>query len=338
MRSLDHRFLRLVALLAAFAVLVAGCGDDDDSGASSANTPSAGAGAFPVTIQHARGSTTIKSEPKRIVVVGYTDQEPLLAMGIKPVGAMDWFGDGTFGKWSWEKAAWGGDLAEVVSDKAGEVNLEKVASLRPDLILGIYADIKPDVYEKLAAIAPTVAQAKGTPYTQPWREATRTIAKAVGRSDEGEQLIKKVDDRFAAFRKAHPETAKEQALVVDAGGAPKTYSPFSSKDPRGQFLTDLGYESVPAIDKLAGKTFFADVAAERVDLLDVDRLFLLIDKPQDARLAKDRLYSRLSVVEEKRAVNLAYYKGDQLGAALAFNSVLSIPTAIDGIEQAIAAK
>ena len=70
-----------------------GCGSDEEPASSRSSSPSS---AFPVKIEHALGTTTIPAEPKRVVVVGYTDQEPLLALGVRPVGAMDWFGQGTF--------------------------------------------------------------------------------------------------------------------------------------------------------------------------------------------------------------------------------------------------
>jgi len=318
-------------LIVALVLAVSGCGGDDDPPRSQA---AAGEG-FPVKIEHALGTTTIPSEPKRVVVVGYTDQEPLLAMGIKPVGAMDWFGQGTFGKWPWERDAWGGKPPAIVSSKSYEIDFEKVAAQRPDLILGLYAQLKKPDYDKLTQIAPTVAQAKGDPYTTPWRDMTRTAAKAVGRVDEGERLIRETEERFAAFRKAHPEAAKEVALVVDAGTAPKSYYPFSSKDPRGQFLDELGYQPSERIDKLAGKTFGTEIAKERVDLLEVDRLFLLIDAPARKRLDKDALFNRLDVAREQRITYLPYASGSQLGAAVAFNSVLSIPYALDGIEKSL---
>ena len=111
---------------------------------------------------------------------------------------------GTFGKWPWEREAWGGKPPAIVSSKSYEIDFERVAAQRPDLILGLYADLKRGDYEKLSQIAPTVAQAKGDPYTTPWRDMTRDAAKAVGRVDEGEKLIEATEARFAAFRKAHP--------------------------------------------------------------------------------------------------------------------------------------
>lgn len=323
------RALLATAATVLAVLLAAGCGGEDQADRSAPAQPSASA--FPVTIAHALGSTTIPVEPKRVVVVGYTDHETLLALGVKPVGAMDWFGEGTYGKWPWERAAWGGRPAQIVSNKSYEIDFEKVAALRPDLILGTYASLKRSDYDKLSQIAPTVAQAKGDAYTTPWRDMTRVIAKAVGRVAQGEKLIRDVDAQFAAFRKAHPEVAKQQALVVDAGQAPKSFYPFSSTDPRGQFLRELGYKGSPAIDKLAGHGFGAEVAKERVDLLDVDRLFLLIDAPARKRLDADALFNRLAVAREGRVTPLGYYTGDQLGAAVAFNSVLSIPYALKGI-------
>ncbi len=316
----------------ALTLAAAGCGDDDEPAGSSRSAASAG---FPVKITHALGTTTIPSEPKRVVVVGYTDQEPLLAMGVRPVGAMDWFAQGTFGKWPWERAAWGDKPPVAVSNKSYEIDFEKVAAQRPDLILGIYAQLKRGDYDKLSQIAPTVAQAKGVAYTTPWRDMTRTAAKAVGRVEEGEKLIEETEARFAAFRKAHPETAKQTALVVDAGTAPKSYYPFSSKDPRGQFLRELGYRPSPKIDKLAGKSFGHELSKERVDLLDVDRLFLLIDPPAQRRLDADALFKRLDVAREGRVTALPYTSSNRLGAAVAFSTVLSLPYALEGIDAAL---
>jgi iron complex transport system substrate-binding protein len=321
---------KLVLLLG--LLVVAGCGSKDEP----TDTGAAGGTGFPVTIEHALGKTTIPAEPKRVVVVGYTDQEPLLALGVKPVGAMDWFGQGTYGKWPWERDAWGGKPAPLVSNKATEVDFERVAAQQPDLILGLYASLKQSDYDKLSQIAPTVAQANGDPYTTPWRDMTRTAAKAVGRVEEGERLIEETEARFKAFREEHPEAAKEVALVVDAGQAPKSYYPFSSEDPRGQFLRELGYRPSPRIDKLAGDTFGTEVSKERIDLLDVDRLFLLIDAPARKRLDQDALFGKLDVAREERVTDLPYYSSDQLGAALAFNTVLSIPYALDGIEKSLA--
>ncbi len=312
----------LAAVFAAAALIVAGCGDSDEPTISSK----------PRTVVHALGTTTVPANPKRIVTVGYSDHETVLALGLKPVGAMDWFGEKTFGKWAWEKPAWGGDLPTIVSQDSFEIDFEKVASLRPDLILGIYAELKKLDYDKLSKIAPTVAQSKDSEaYQTPWQEQTRAIAKAVGREEKGAELIKETEGLFADFRKRHPELAQQTATIADAGAAPKNVYAFSERDPRGQVLQALGFNGSPPLAKRIGRKFGAEIAQERFDLLDVDRLFLLIDLPARKRLERDALFSRLAVAREGRVTNLAYYSGDQLGAALAFNTVLSLPYALKGL-------
>lgn len=340
-------FRSLFAVMTTILVagLLAACGSDDDGGgttsgpSSTAAAAGAEAGAFPVMITHALGQTTIKAEPKRVVAVGLSDQDALLAVGVKPVGAMDWFGEDTYGKWPWEKAAWGGKPPRLVSNKSFEINFEAVAAQRPDLIVALYSKLSRSDYDKLSQIAPTVAHAKGTAYTTPWRDMARVAAKAVGRSAQAEKLIKAIDARFSTFREQHPELQGKAGIVVDAGSGPKSYYPFASKDPRGRFLAELGFVGSPAIDKLAAKDqgFGVEIARERTDLLDVDHLFLLIDAAPRKRVEADALYKRLKVVRDKRVTNLPYYSGTQLGAAVAFSTLLSIPYAIDGFERDLAA-
>ncbi len=81
----------------AVAPVLAACGDDsgDAKGSSASGSASAPAeeAAFPATITHKFGETTIESAPKRVVCVGLTEQDTLMALGIVPVGITYWFGD-----------------------------------------------------------------------------------------------------------------------------------------------------------------------------------------------------------------------------------------------------
>lgn len=321
-----RRILLLPLLLATLAL--AACGGDGDEAATPTTTAAAG-DAFPVQIAHARGTTTIPAAPKRVVTVGLRDQDTLLALGIKAVGAMDWFQQGTFAKWPWED--WGGQPPAIVSTGGFDVNFERVAAQRPDLILGVYQDISAGDYRKLSKIAPTVAQsAKFKPYTTPWREETRTIATAVGRKAEGERLISRVEDRFAAFRKAHPEYAGKTAAMIDASGG---FYAFGSTDPRGQFLKGLGFAASKPLDAATKGEFGTDLSDERLDLLEVDKLFVLVDRATRAKIFDNPAFRRLDVVRRGDVVEVPYYDQPQYGAAMAFNGVLSLPYAIDGAEK-----
>ena len=71
----------LVALLAA-----TGCGGA--SGTSSA--PEAPVGVFPATVTHEYGETTLEKAPERVVSLGYTDQDAILALGTVPVAIREY--------------------------------------------------------------------------------------------------------------------------------------------------------------------------------------------------------------------------------------------------------
>jgi hypothetical protein len=86
---------------------------------------------------------------------------------------------------------------------------------------------------------------------------------------------------------------------------------------------------VPAGRPVARDPAQVDAGARR------DRLFLLIDAPARKKLDGDDLFNRLAVAREHRVVDLPYATTTQLGAAVAFNSVLSIPYALDGIGKSL---
>lgn len=72
---------------------IAACGTSPPAAqgppAATETTPSADA-AFPVTIEHRYGSTTIPDEPQRVVTVGLTDHDAALALGVTPVATTEW--------------------------------------------------------------------------------------------------------------------------------------------------------------------------------------------------------------------------------------------------------
>lgn len=291
------------------------------------------AGSFPVTIKHALGSTTIERAPRRVVTVGYTDHESFLALGVKPVGVRPWFGEKIDHTWPWVRKAWGGTVPTYVGE---ELALEKIAELRPDLIVGLYAEITQEEYAKLSAIAPTVAQdPDSAPYTTDRSVMFATAAKVLGRTAEGEKLLAGVDDRFASVRAEHPEFAGKTAAVVDPSR--HSFYAFSSGDLRGRFLADLGFAPPQELNTIIGDTFGAEISSERIDVLDLDRLLLLADAKTRTWLDGNKLYQQLRVVRDGRALEIPYYEEPFAGAAMAYNTVLSVPYALTQLVGKLAA-
>ncbi len=72
---------RLAAAISAVTLgvgLLSGCGSDSVDRPSGDTTAAAAGGAFPVTVEHAFGSTQIPEAPERVVALGYTDDQAIL--------------------------------------------------------------------------------------------------------------------------------------------------------------------------------------------------------------------------------------------------------------------
>ncbi|WP_197287646.1 iron-siderophore ABC transporter substrate-binding protein [Streptomyces apocyni] len=326
-----------LAVAATLALSSCGSGSDDDDAKNDTKSAgkakeSAGSEAFPVTVEHKYGSTEIKEEPKKVVTLGLSDQDAVLALGVKPVGAVDWFKEDPYGKWPWAKDKWGSDKPTIVGER-DEYNMEKIAALKPDLIIAQYSGMKKEQYDTLSKIAKVVAQPKDhADYAAPWQTMTQQIGKALGKEDEAKKKIADIDAKFKAVRDKHPEYAKQTLAVADSFEAGK-YSGFTKTDPKAIFFSELGFKLNPEIDKLAKPGWnVAELSAEKLDVLDTDRLVWVTSSTEaNDRIKAEPLYKKLKVSQEKRDLFVPYQDPD-VGAAFSFNTVLSIPYAIEEIE------
>lgn len=342
----DRRGTRLRAALPRLAVAVvsaltlAACGGGvggGDANPDASTAPSGPGGAFPASIDHKYGTTEITAEPKRVVALGLSDQDAVLALGAKPVGVVDWFKERPYGKWPWAQPLWGDTKPEIVGER-DEYNVEKIAALRPDLIIAQYSGMKKEQYDTLSRLAPVVAQPRAfDDYQAPWQDMTRAIGTALGRQARANELIDQVGKRFAEARAAHPEFAGKTAAVAEVYEAGK-YSAFSPNDPKMVFLAELGFTVTPTFRQAVGTQNVADFSFERLDIIEADRLMWLVaDDAAAQQIKTNKLYRQLKVAQEGRDVYLPY-ENPPIGAAMAFNTVLSIPYAIDQVVPMLAAK
>ena len=335
-----------VVLLAGAGIGCSGDAEAGDAGAGAApsasgeatdtgGAPPVESGAFPVTIEHEYGSTTIEAEPERVATVGLTEQDALLALGVVPVATTEWFGEYPGAIFPWaedELEALGGAPPESLGD-ATAINVEAVAAQRPDLILALYAELSEEQYEQLSAIAPTVAPPEGyVEYGVPWDELTRTVGQAVGRPEAAGGLVDDVEAAFDEVREDHPEFEGASAVAATPYEGIYVYGP---EDVRGRFLTSLGFELPPGLAEVTGAEFGGDLSDERADLLDVDVIVWLDPDDAEGPLGGP-LYDSLAVHTDGREVPLDSFD-DPLGAATSFVSVLSLPYLLDGIVPRLAA-
>lgn len=344
-RSTVAKTLRRLTVVLSAAALLAGCGSgaaeqpDATTGASAA---AGSGGAFPVTVEHAFGTTEITKAPERVVSVGYTDDQAVLAFGIKPVGMVDQYPNppGTTPdintQWPWVKDKWGDTRPEVVMTNGDSgPNYEKIAALRPDLIVAVYSEIDQAAYDRLSKIAPVVARTKAEkePFSAPWQDNALHIAKALGKAEEGAKMVAEIDAKLKAARDAHPEWAGKTAVALS--WYKNSVAPFTTTDVRGRLVTGIGFKGRPEIDEIAGGSFYTVLSPERIDLVDVDHIFVIADQADQDALKKFKLFANLPAVKNGNVSYLLDSEGPAIGAAMSQSTLLSLPYAIDELVKSV---
>jgi iron complex transport system substrate-binding protein len=323
-----------VAVPLALAVL-AGCsaaaGTAEDPGGAGPSTGSADA--FPVTIEHAFGDTTIEEEPERVVVLGWAAQDTVYALGLEPVGMPSYpYGGGDDGVLPWNDEHYDPDVTTLLDTVDGPP-FEAIAALRPDVILAPYEGFEEPVYDDLARIAPTVAY-PGDPWATPWREQTRMIGEALGRTEEAEELVAEADAEVARIAAEHPEF-DGLTFAYTSMGADALYL-YLPTDPRVQLIEDLGLEVAPSVDELAGDattSFYAQLSLENAPGIVSDVIIGFADGMPAEEVAALPIYRQVPAIQDDAAVLI---DDEAFGAAVSSISVLSLPYALDQLVERLA--
>jgi iron complex transport system substrate-binding protein len=324
------RALAMVAV-AAVAVSLSACAVSSaaDDGTDRAD------GAFPVTIEHAFGETTIPAAPERIATVSWANHEVPLALGIVPVGMSkatwgDDDGDGIL-PWDEDRLAELGAEPPALFDETDGIDFEAVADTRPDVILAAYSGLTQEEYDTLSKIAPVVAYpevAWGTSY----EDMIRLSSTALGLADEGDALIDDLHAEVDAELAAQPALA--DATVLFAYIDPNDLSQigfYTSHDTRPGFLESLGMPTPAIVEQQSAGTdgFYVTVSAEQADqFADVDLFVTYGDTEGEliAALQADPLLSQIPAIAEGR---IAILPESTPIAAAANPSPLSIRWGID---------
>lgn len=147
------------------------------------------------TIVHDFGTTELKKAPKRIVILDNLYGEILNPLDITPVGATTGQADSQEFSTLFKKQY---KDAKVVSvGWQGSPDLDKIAELKPDLIL--MTGEQEDLYEELSEIAPTVGYQINTDENWDYHETSLKVAEIFDKRDEMKKDLDRVDAREAVF-------------------------------------------------------------------------------------------------------------------------------------------
>ena len=218
-----------------------------------------------------------------------------------PVGATTWFdleGSKLFGPWANDKL--GGAAEPTVLTDTDGIQFEQVAALNPDLIIGVYSGMKQADYDKLTALAPTIAPLEDyQEWGIPWDAQAAVVGQALGRPEQMSSLVAAAKQRVTAVKDGHPEFAGKTSLAATPWEGVFVYG---SQDPRGRLLTDMGFSLPAELDATIKNAWGGDLSDERVDLLDVDALAMLVEGDGRKDLEANKAFSSLAVAKQGRTV------------------------------------
>ncbi|MEU6870538.1 iron-siderophore ABC transporter substrate-binding protein [Streptomyces sp. NPDC046751] len=326
---------RLVALVVAAVVVLAGCGSGGSEPDAAKAKTGAAPGSFPVSIKHGHGTTTIKAKPKRIVTLSWMSQDVVAALGTVPVGVDKQWGGDKQGHTPWFRSTvekLGGPLPETLNyGDAGEIDFEQILSLKPDLILGLYSGITDVDYERLSEIAPTIPYLKKPWDGGTWQEMTRTIAKAMGETKKAEGIVTDVQATLTEVTEEHPEF-KDKTFTYGVALTPGSTEVglYLNYDARVRLLTEMGFKNTPSMESIAstakGTNWYGGVSLEKLDTIDADVFVGWANGADEVPYSlKDPLFSRWKPIAGK---HYAFVQDPSLAMATSGPTVLSIPWAM----------
>ncbi|MEO3973552.1 iron-siderophore ABC transporter substrate-binding protein [Streptomyces sp. CAU 1734] len=328
---------RVAGLAVTAALVLTGCGTSSSgSGDDTKAAGAASAGAFPVSIKHAHGTTEIPEKPKRIITVSWMNHDVVAALGTVPVGVDKQWGGDKDGHTPWFRTQvekLGGKLPETLNyGDSGEIDFEQILSLDPDLIVGLYSGITDVDYKRLSEIAPTLPYLERPFDGGSWQDMTRTIGKALGENEKAESVITDVEGTLATVAKENPQF-KGKTFTYGTSLTPGStdLGLYVDYDPRVRLLTEMGFENTPSMkaitDTVKGTNFYGGVSLEKLDDIKADVFVGWAYDPKEVPYTlKDPLFQRWTPIKNK---NYAFVDEAPLGMATSGPSVLSIPWAME---------
>lgn len=330
MRTLARPLAAVTVLVAALAGCSTGSTSDTGPAVEPTATTTADADAFPVTIEHAFGETTIESEPTRVATLGRTDHDHALALGVVPVGAtkITWGGNEA-GSTEWFDAAVeeAGAEAPVRYDDADGAPIDEIAELAPDLILATNSGVTEAEYAKLSKIAPVVAYPE-FPWTTEWQTSLEMVGEALGRSAIADEVLADTEAAIEEARAAHPELEGAELIYGYLAATDlSTVGMYAPEDPRVAMMRDFGMVDAPVVaEAIKPGEFYGMVSAEKAPDLQSDVFLTWVDSPQSVQtIEDDKLLGQIPAI----ANGNWYAETDKANAMASTNPTpLSIPVII----------
>lgn len=200
---------------------------------------------WPREFKDSRGSHILTQPPQRIISTSMTLTGSLLALDAPVVAS----GTTTANNQTSDDQGFFRQWGEVARERGvaklgrGEISVEAIAMLKPDLILvsASGGDSSLAFYDQLSRLAPVIVMSYDD---KSWQETLRLLSRVTGHEKQAEQRIADFDAAFIKMKQQiHLRHQPVNAIVWDIlSQSANVWTPESAQ---GKFLIDAGIELAP---------------------------------------------------------------------------------------------
>ncbi|MFF6958385.1 ABC transporter substrate-binding protein [Streptomyces sp. NPDC008317] len=225
-----------------------GSGGSGSSDSASAGTKGGGksGGKETRTVDSAKGPLEIPDRPQRVVAINDFPMSAIFDLGLTPAGLFnageEYVPQRDLERWR--------KIPKVSNGVGGAIEVEKVAALRPDLIIGI--DVQANLpYSQLSELAPTVL----LPFSKskaPWRDMSDQTAAVLGVPTALDKLKGRYTQRVAEIKQKHADVLGRVHWDLLQGGFDEgQWWLYGAGSPIGGILKEAGARFATATQRLA---------------------------------------------------------------------------------------
>jgi iron complex transport system substrate-binding protein len=270
----------VVAAAIAGLLATAACSSGPETTASSSAAPTH-------AVKHALGSAEVPVSPKRVVVADPDMLATAQLLGVPVVGTA--------------KPEFLGNLPPFVDQKqlAGIADIgwlapkvERIAELRPDLIIGSKNQLG-ETYQQLRQVAPTVVYDHNG--ASEWKATMRELASAFGRRAAMDREIAAYEKRIADFKAGNGKRLNGLEVSLVNVRDLSDIRVYPAQWCSGQVLREAGLSRPAAQQKPDEGKLYLKLSAENLQRADAGVMFYFVGSigtnPKEAGQAVDRLRS-----------------------------------------------
>lgn len=271
------------------------------------------------SITHSMGTTTLKSVPKRVVILFNGGVDISVLLGVKPVGAVESYVQQPF--YEYIRPSLIG--TKTLGDET-QPNIEAIVGLKPDVIIGT-KDRHEKIYDQLNKIAPTIL----TKDLADWQDNLQVTASILNKEDTATAFLANWKAQVADFKKklsAKDRGAEISIIRINPNGSARAYNSGFAY----QIFEELGF-TVPKQQAALKQDLVTVTSKEQVSLLDGDYIFdFTTDWDGDGAIFKHQkewidspLWKNLKAVKNKKYYKVNAVTWNLSGGALAAEKMLS---------------